>query len=57
MWESIKLLLWLSDEEKKTLEQLKRLRTLKVSGRGGMRIDVEEVWEDNLKNRLERVEK
>lgn len=57
MWESIKLLLWLSDEEKKTLEELKRLRTLQVSGRGGMRVDVEEIWEDNLKNKLEREEK
>lgn len=56
MWESIKLLLWLSDEEKKILEELKRLRTLQVSGRGGMRIDVEEVWEDILKNKLEEVE-
>lgn len=57
MWESIKLLLWLSDEEKKTLEELKRLRTLQVSRRGGMKIDAEEVWEDNLKKKLEEVEK
>lgn len=55
LFNMLRMLLLPNQGEKELADSLRKLKTLKVSDRGGISISPSEVWEDNRKHTEEKV--